>query len=64
MWVRVMLFNEGMWEDFEENAMDVMVSDFVSGEAIIKMEMEVCNLIFEFRQMVLINLECRNEAGH
>ena len=32
--------------DFEENAMDVMVSDFVSGKAIIEMEMEGCNLIF------------------
>ena len=46
MWVRFMVFKDGMWVDFEENAMDVMVSDFVSGEAIIEMEMEGCNLIF------------------
>ena len=46
MWVRFMLFKDGMWVDFEENAMDVMVSDFVSGKAIIEMEMEGCNLIF------------------
>ena len=46
MWVRFMLFKDGMWVDFEENAMDVMVSDFVSCEAIIEMEMEGCNLIF------------------
>ena len=46
MWVRFMWFMDGMWVDSEENAMDVMVSDFLSGEAIIEIEMEGCNLIF------------------
>ena len=65
MWVRFMLFKDGMWVDFEENAMDVMVSDFVSGEAIIEMEMEGCNLIFFlFWEIIEINLESGTEVAH
>ena len=43
MWVRFMVFKDEMWVDFEKNFMDVMVSDFVSGEAIIEMEMKGVN---------------------
>ena len=48
--------------DFDKKATDVLISYFVSGEAI--MEMERCNFIFDFHQIIVIDLECWNDAAH
>lgn len=45
MWLRLMELNDGSWVKFKKNSMDVLVSDFVSGESIIEMDMEGCKLI-------------------
>ncbi|WMV27225.1 hypothetical protein MTR67_020610 [Solanum verrucosum] len=59
--VRFMVFKDGSWEDFEKKTMDVLVSAFVSGEAMVVMEMEGCKLIFDFYRMIGINLDSGNE---
>ena len=46
--MRFMVIKDGSWMDFKKNATDMLDSYYVSGEAMIEMEMEGCHLIFDF----------------
>ncbi|XP_069153482.1 inactive poly [ADP-ribose] polymerase RCD1-like [Solanum lycopersicum] len=58
---RIMMFKDGSWVDFEKSAMDVLVSAFVSGEAMVETVMGGFTFIFDFYRMIGINLDSGNE---
>ncbi|WMV27222.1 hypothetical protein MTR67_020607 [Solanum verrucosum] len=60
--LRFKMYKDGSWMDFEKHAMDLLISAFVSGKAMIEVEMEVgFKLIVDFYRMFGIDLDTGNE---
>uniref|UniRef100_A0A3Q7G9F9 Poly [ADP-ribose] polymerase n=2 Tax=Solanum lycopersicum TaxID=4081 RepID=A0A3Q7G9F9_SOLLC len=56
------MYKDGSWMDFEKHAMDVLISAFVSGKAIIEVETEAgFKLLIDFYRMFGIDLDTGNE---
>ncbi|XP_060199219.1 inactive poly [ADP-ribose] polymerase RCD1-like [Lycium barbarum] len=60
---RFMFYKDGLWENFEENVMDLMVSGFVSGKPVFEVEVEGFNSLFDFYRMLEIDLKTGKERS-